>query len=726
MMRRPSPSGPIQRRAESAFAGVEVCELAGLQLAAGAQRSIFDEDLWILTGLTQRHRTIQDWELAWDFAEILNPAWRVVTKEIVLAVLAPRFEAVLKCPLAGRRVRSPRTANRIRVQLTSWFNWLTGTGIQTLEEVTQTLCEQYLEERSWSVPEPNKPQRRLAPDTLTEIVRCMKLVPLYSELLSTDRHRPGFTPWPGRTAASVVGAESGRANRVPPMPDHVLQPLLATCLYLVNDVGPHLADLLDELRVDAAAAASLPRFTVDRLPAMRDVLVQMRAAHEPLPAISAQKGAVVEEQDERGPLRYLAASRLGRRIGVRELSRSEPYQRLKEDPVLLELAVEVGFAGAWARNAAPIPRADTKEPVPWTRPLADGDVEIMAGYVVTACLVLTCALSGMRTSELAEIAVGGRSSKRPTQSAGKRFRLASRVIKWKPFGGMPDEWVVIEEVDRAVALAERLVGRPVGDPLFGSIMIGARLDNLRNWLERSGNRERWGLPLIPPGPVNARMLRRTLAQTIAKRPGGLLAAKIALKHISVATTEGYAARPGGSQRLFLTEIEEAEEEHHVQLTVQAFRDVQAGRLPAGPGARSVIEAFAHVDAELTEAARSDPKVLNDDAHLESLLRKQAQTLHVGPANFCWFRDPSKALCLRLAGTPDATKPLVGMCDSARCPQATHHPCHRPVWAGQAASLTVFIENPRVPRGERQRLIPERERALRVVADLDAAISEGTA
>ncbi|MET7621909.1 hypothetical protein [Streptomyces sp. NPDC005408] len=103
------------------------------------------------------------------------------------------------------------------------------------------------------------------------------------------------------------------------------------------------------------------------------------------------------------------------------------------------------------------------------------------------------------------------------------------------------------------------------------------------------------------------MLRRTLAQAIVERPGGLLAAKIALKHISVATTEGYAARPGGSQRLFLAEIEEAEEEHHVQLTVQAFRDVQAGRLPAGPGARSVIEAFAQVDAELAEAARSDPQ-----------------------------------------------------------------------------------------------------------------------
>ncbi|MFI6567167.1 hypothetical protein [Streptomyces sp. NPDC050534] len=90
---------------------------------------------------------------------------------------------------------------------------------------------------------------------------------------------------------------------------------------------------------------------------------------------------------------------------------------------------------------------------------------------------------------------------------------------------------------------------------------------------------------------------------------------------------------------------------------------------------------------------------------------------------CW---PSVLVVLRLAATPKATKPLVGMCDSARCPQATHHPCHQPVRAGRAASLTVFIESPRVPRGERQRLIPERERALRVATDLDAAMSEGKA
>ncbi|WP_274036245.1 hypothetical protein [Streptomyces sp. MMBL 11-1] len=190
----------------------------------------------------------------------------------------------------------------------------------------------------------------------------------------------------------------------------------------------------------------------------------------------------------------------------------------------------------------------------------------------------------------------------------------------------------------------------------------------------------------------------------------------------MATTEGYAARPGGSQRLFLAEVEAADEENQVALTVEAFREFENGQMPAGPGARSLIELFAHIDAVLHEAARTPPKILEDDAHLESLLRKLAATRHIGPANFCWFCDPSKALCLKLAGTPNSTKPLIGMCDSARCPQAAHHSCHRPLWARQADAIEDFITNRRVAKGERKRLEPERDRALRVVAEIDSATS----
>jgi hypothetical protein len=88
---------------------------------------------------------------------------------------------------------------------------------------------------------------------------------------------------------------------------------------------------------------------------------------------------------------------------------------------------------------------------------------------------------------------------------------------------------------------------------------------------------------------------------------------------------------------------------------------------------------------------------------------------------CWFIDPARALCLKLAGTPTADRPLVGMCDSARCPQATHHPCHRPVWAEQAERTKIFLGQLGTTRKtERTRLKADYDRSLRVVAEIDAA------
>ncbi|MFF3400356.1 hypothetical protein ACFYW6_17720 [Streptomyces sp. NPDC002659] len=80
------------------------------------------------------------------------------------------------------------------------------------------------------------------------------------------------------------------------------------------------------------------------------------------------------------------------------------------------------------------------------------------------------------------------------------------------------------------------------------------------------------------------------------------------------TRTGLPRPPAGSQRLFLAEGRGCRGGETLELTVEAFRETQAGSLPAGPGAQNLIEAFHHVDAELKEAARSDPKVLKDDRH----------------------------------------------------------------------------------------------------------------
>ena len=95
--------------------------------------------------------------------------------------------------------------------------------------------------------------------------------------------------------------------------------------------------------------------------------------------------------------------------------------------------------------------------------------------------------------------------------------------------------------------------------------------------------------------------------------------------------------------------------------------------------------------------------------------------HLGPANFCWFADPARALCLKLAGTPDADQPLIGMCDSARRPQATHHPRHRPVWAEHAARTKTFLGQIGTARKtERTRPQADYDRAARVIGEIDAA------
>src|SRR3979411_1396210 len=62
--------------------------------------------------------------------------------------------------------------------------------------------------------------------------------------------------------------------------------------------------------------------------------------------------------------------------------------------------------------------------------------------------------------------------------------------------------------------------------------------------------------------------RRTLAVEMAYRPGGLLAAKLALKHISVVTTEGYAGSPGGAQAKFVAEVGKEEQKRNIDILAE--------------------------------------------------------------------------------------------------------------------------------------------------------------
>jgi hypothetical protein len=306
-----------------------------------------------------------------------------------------------------------------------------------------------------------------------------------------------------------------------------------------------------------------------------------------------------------------------------------------------------------------------------------------------------------------------------------RYRLASKVIKGQPLGGLDDEWVVVEPVYRAAGLAIQLLGSPAPPaPLFGRVQLSSRYASFKSWVNGPAG-TRLGLAPISDDPVNLRMLRRTLAMELAYRPSGLLAAKIHLRHVSVATTEGYSRRPGGAQAQLLAEVNKHEADRNIDLVWAELRNYQQGILPAGPGARELVELFAHIDGKLSTTDGLDAlTVQRNDREVLSLLSKRASTLHLGVANYCWFTDPARALCLKLAGTPHADKPLAGMCDSARCPQATHHPHHRPVWAEHAERTATFLGSLGPTRKtERSRLQADHDRALRVLADIDQTAAD---
>ncbi|MET8716465.1 hypothetical protein ABZV52_25250 [Streptomyces sp. NPDC004735] len=88
-------------------------------------------------------------------------------------------------------------------------------------------------------------------------------------------------------------------------------------------------------------------------------------------------------------------------------------------------------------------------------------------------------------------------------------------------------------------------------------------------------------------------------------------------------------------------------------------------------------------------------------------------LHLSAANYAWFEDPAKALCLKLTGAKPTSAPLTGLCDSACCPQATHHLTRRSVRQNAADDDAVLLAGPRFLPAEKDQLRAEYERSMRI-------------
>src|SRR5579875_828438 len=87
---------------QSPFTGLDICAAAGLVLADGASGPVFSQDVWDFSGVTGMPAYLQPSLRRLDFTTIANPAWRLVAKEHMAALLAPGQEHVRYLPGARR------------------------------------------------------------------------------------------------------------------------------------------------------------------------------------------------------------------------------------------------------------------------------------------------------------------------------------------------------------------------------------------------------------------------------------------------------------------------------------------------------------------------------------------------------------------------------------------------------------------------------------------------
>jgi hypothetical protein len=273
-------------------------------------------------------------------------------------------------------------------------------------------------------------------------------------------------------------------------------------------------------------------------------------------------------------------------------------------------------------------------------------------------------------------------------------------------GGHDERWTVIAEVAQAFAVVEALTD---GDQPFARLKPKTRERKFVRWTNGPGAHA--FLTPIPPGTFSDREFRRTLARLLGFRPHGVIAGKIHLKHVSVVTSEGYYGRAGSSAAAFLAEVEQETARARVENTKRLYADWVAGAPVAGPGRAELTKLFCEVRSDL---AAFEGSVVDSDRRLEELLRRRANTLHVGPLNNCWFVDPARALCLKQAGRTEATVPLIGMCEPTRCANSTQHPEHVPVWIDTDRHLQRLQASPRVPKQEKERLASEQKRVRTVI------------
>ncbi len=212
----------------SPFAGTDVCCEAGLVLPEGTARPLFDDDLWDFTEVAGLPNQMAKVSRRFDFAAITRDSWRLVAKEQIMAMLAPRHDAVIVLPHAYRTPLHLTTASGRLAELTRLLNWLDGQGAASLAVIDDDQCEAWMAHRRYLLDENGHVAGERSPATRRAAAQAVADLVTHRELFTADTVSAGLRPWRGAAPSVVAEMPHGaRQNKTPPVGDSVLQPMLA-------------------------------------------------------------------------------------------------------------------------------------------------------------------------------------------------------------------------------------------------------------------------------------------------------------------------------------------------------------------------------------------------------------------------------------------------------------------------------------------------------------------
>ncbi|WP_292053722.1 hypothetical protein [Mesorhizobium sp.] len=404
------------------------------------------------------------------------------------------------------------------------------------------------------------------------------------------------------------------------------------------------------------------------------------------------------------------------------------YRNMRQDEVAMRLLHDaVEELGCERGGMDTVISCDPDTGRPWRERFDAFSLVREERHLQTAAYVVCAYLTGMRDSEVQAMRPGCLSRKRSADGLLERVAIRSMTYKGRGTRGEAEEWITIEPVAEAVAVAERLAERHRErrgeDGIWfmldrdaarekGLPHIVRRINLLRDHLdERYGSEEEPAIPYVDgqSWAFNTRQLRRTVAWYIANRPFGVIAGKIQYKHASVAMFDGYA---GASASGFRQEVEQEHALGQLDDIVEHYEACQRGERPTGPAAHRIAAEMERVAEEVGRF----PGLVADSSRIKAMLGHLARTLHVGYLNDCFF-EPATALCLAQPQKTKNATPALSNCAPDRCPNSCITARHLPAWEASIAEADELLKNKRLSPLQREALQRDNVRKRTLIAPL---------